>query len=128
MAEEGGLQITVRGATQLASTLRAAGQNLQRMDSANLRAGQAVVSRAKVLCPVKTGRLQGSIRVANSRGGFEVVASENLPYGRVQHWGWPAHHIRATLFLTRGLEQAQPEVLQIYQAEVANVMQGVRGA
>lgn len=98
------------------------------MTAANQRAGNVVATRAKVYCPVRTGRLQGSIHPVPSVSGFEVVASEGIIYGPVQHYGWPAHNIRATLFMTKGLESSRSDVMQIYQTEVANVMRGVRGA
>jgi hypothetical protein len=98
------------------------------MDAIGRTAGTIVVNRARIHCPVDTGALQASIRVRGRRNGVEVVASENLVYGPVQHWGWPAHNIRATLFMVRGFQEAEPEVIDLYEGEIQKIMNQVRGA
>lgn len=120
--------IRVRGARELAGTLRAAGQSMNRLDAIGKTAGTLVVNRARVYCPVATGRLQASIRVRARRNGCEVVASENLAYGPAQHWGYPPHNIRATLFMVRGFQDAEPGVIQLYEGEIQKIMNTVRGA
>jgi len=125
---DSGTTIRVRGADNLARTLRAAGQNVNRMDAIGRTAGTLVVNRARVYCPVKTGALQASIRVRARRNGCEVVASESLAYGPAQHWGYPPHNIRATLFMVRGFEEAEPGVIQLYEGEIQKIMNTVRGA
>ena len=128
MAANPQFTIRVRGAENLARTLRAAGQNVNRMDAIGRTAGTIVVNRARVHCPVDTGALQGSIRVRGRRNGVEVVASENLAYGNAQHWGYPPHNIRATLFMVRGMQEAEPEVVRLYEGEIQKIMSQVRGA
>jgi hypothetical protein len=123
----GNFSITIRGHENLARTLRRAGADIGQMRAANDQAGGAIVKHARILCPVKTGRLQGSIRSKPLRGGVTVVASEGLVYGPVQHWGWPAHNIRATLFLTKGFVQARSEVNRAYQEETRKAMAQVKG-
>lgn len=122
-------KVVTRGNHALAASLRRLGRNLESPTVANRQAGQIIVRHARVFCPVKTGRLQGSIHIKDTRGkGVTVVASEGIVYGPVQHWGWPAHHIRATLFMTRGLEAAGPECIRMYTQQVQRDVSEVHGA
>jgi len=122
-------KVVTRGNHVLAASLRKLGRDLAEPTVANKQAGAIIVRHARVFCPVRTGRLQGSIHVKDTRGkGVTVVASEGLVYGPVQHWGWSAHNIRATLFMTRGLEAAAPECIRMYQAQVQRDVSEVHGA
>jgi len=114
--------IQIRGFEAINRKLRRLGQELEDTRVANAKSGEVIVRRARVHCPVKTGRLQGSIRVKSIRGGCTVVASEGIIYGPVQHWGWPAHNIRATLFMSKGFAEARPECLAIYDTEIAKMV------
>src|SRR6478752_2375074 len=90
-------KMTIKGQEQLARTLRRAGADLSDLSAAGTKVGARIVAKAQAYCPVRTGALRGSIRVQSVRGGVTVAASQGLVYGPVQHWGWPAHNIRATL-------------------------------
>ena len=124
----GGATVTVKGGEQLAASLRKAGANIGRMTAASHKAAEVVVNRARVLCPVDTGRLRGSIRAVHRLNAFEVVASESLPYGAVQEFGWPAHNIRPRYYMTGAARDTEPEVILIYSEETAKVISQVRGA
>ncbi len=124
----GGASVTVKGGEQLAATLRKAGANIGQMTAASHKAALVVVSRAQSLCPVDTGRLRASIRSVHRLNAFEVVASESLPYGAVQEFGWPAHNIRARYYMTGAARDTQPEVIRIYSEETAKVISEVHGA
>jgi len=120
--------IRVKGAEQLARSLRRSGQELSDLRASGARAGELLVQRARVYCPVKTGRLQGSIHVFSVRGGVTIQASKGIVYGPVQHWGWPAHNIRATLFMTKALAETRSQVVRIYEEGVQDTMDKVTGA
>lgn len=120
--------VTVRNAHVLAGSLRQMGRDLADPREANRRAGQLIVAASRKYAPVRTGRLRGSIHVKDTRGrGVTVVAGEGLAYGVVQHFGWPAHNIRATLFLTKGMAEASPECVRTYQQAVADAAGKVHG-
>lgn len=123
-----GAAVTVKGGEQLAASLRKAGANIGRMTATSHKAATVVANRARVLCPVDTGALRGSIRSVHRLNAFEVVASENLPYGAVQEFGWPAHNIRARYYMTGAARDTQPEVIRIYSEEIAKVIGEVHGA
>ncbi len=124
----GNFSFRIKGNEQIARSLRRAGAELSDLHVAGAQAGAVIVARARVYCPVKTGRLQGSIRVRDPRNGCSVEASRGLIYGPVQHWGWPAHNIRATLFLTRAFTETRAEQLRFYEEDVRRAMRQVTGA
>jgi hypothetical protein len=116
--------VTVKGGDRVAAALRSIADGLANMGPANTRVGQVITAQARTYCPVRTGRLQGSIHPVADPQRARVIAGEGLAYANVQHYGWPAHHIRATLFLTRGLADSQPQWMGVYQAEVARLVKG----
>ena len=56
----------------------------------NLKVATMVKTESKILAPVKTGALAGSIRTSKSLYGAFVYAGRNpnIPYANVQNWGW----------------------------------------
>lgn len=124
----GGATVTVKGGEALAASLRQAGANIGRMTAASHKAANVVANRARVLCPVASGALRGSIHPVHRLNAFEVVASESLPYGAVQEFGWPAHNIRARHYMSGAARDTEPEVTRIYSEEIAKVISQVHGA
>lgn len=120
--------IRIKGNEQLARSLRRAGAEFEDLHVAGQKAGNVIVDRARIYCPVKTGRLRGTIKVWSVRGGCTVEASRGLVYGPVQHWGWPAHNIRATLFLTRAFAETRPQQIRFYNDDVRATLSRVKGA
>ena len=75
--------------------------------------GSLVVKTAKPLTPHKTGRLAGSIRAGRGKTKAVVTAGrKSIPYAGVQHYGWPAHHIKSTMFLVKALEAKNEEIIR----------------
>jgi hypothetical protein len=119
--------VKVTGANEFEARMRRAAVQMSDMRAPGMRAAQKVVARARVLCPVKTGRLQASIHPEVDRQRAQVIAGQGLAYAKVQHWGWPAHNIRATLFLTNALVQTQPQWIVDYQQAIDAIVARVEG-
>lgn len=122
-------QVQVVGARELARTLKKAGVQVADMKAANGRVGQIVVRASTPITPVRSGRLAGSIRPSRQQAAVTIRAGgASIPYAGVQHWGWPRHHIRASLFLTTGAENSEPVWVETYFAELNKIIDGIEGA
>ena len=63
--------------------------------------------------PHKTGRLAGSIRAGRGKTKAVVTAGrKSIPYAGVQHYGWPAHHIKSSMFLVKALEARNEDIVR----------------
>jgi hypothetical protein len=82
-----------------------------------LESAQIVVNRARPLTPVRTGRLQGSIKASPVLRGAVVKAGNKgkLAYAAPIHWGWPARNITGMPFITAALRYTKAQVLDTYE-------------
>lgn len=121
--------IQVKGARELARSLRRAGVQVQDLKAANERVGLIVVTRAKALAPSVSGAMAGSIRASRKQAGVSVRAGGGtVPYAAVIQWGWAARNITPAYYLTNGLAQSQQAALDAYYAEVDKLLDSIEGA
>jgi phage gpG-like protein len=120
-----GTRVEVDGATQLASSLRRVSNDLDDLDVAEARAGQAIRQRASELAPKLTGRLAQSIRA--DTGGVGVAIGSDVVYAGVQEFGSPAKGIRAQPFLRPAADDTGQWV-EFYADEVQRKLNTVKGA
>jgi hypothetical protein len=82
-----------------------------------LEAANIVVSRARPLTPVRTGKLRNSIKASPVLRGAVVKSGNNgkLAYAAPIHWGWPARKIKGMPFITAALRYTKPQVLDTYE-------------
>jgi len=93
------------------------------MQPVHARVGQVVVEKSRIYCPVRTGVLRASIKAEPRRTGVKIKAGgPGIPYAGVQHFGWPAHGIRATMFLTRGVKDSRPQWMTVYREAIAQIV------
>ena len=74
-----GLQFTIR-------QLQALGADKTEISNANFEAASQLIRAAKPLVPVKSGRLQGSLRAGRTQ--YYAVARATAVYANPIHWGW----------------------------------------
>jgi hypothetical protein len=118
--------VKVEGARELASTLGRAVRALGDLGAAQNAAGQIIAARASSAAPRLTGRLASSVDWASTRGQLEVAS--DVPYAGVQNYGYPPHHIRATLFLTNAVPDTEAQWMPAYEHNVQAVLDDVQGA
>jgi len=103
---------------------------LEKMDEAaseefkavGLRVGQIVADKAKTFVPVRSGRLQKTIRpVKTARGAKVRAGGTRVPYAGVIHFGWRQRNIRDNPFLYKAVDAKIDEVVDIYLEEVYKV-------
>ena len=119
----------VKGARQLRSTLRAAGDNLADLKETHKRAAQVAADRAAALAPRSTGRLAASIRAAGTKTAGIVRAGNNTtaPYAGPIHWGWRERNITPNTFASTGAQQSEPTWRKLYETYVDDTLNTIKG-
>ena len=108
-----GVTMRIQGADRAMRALARAGAETQDMKDLMHSLGSLVVKTAKPLTPHRTGRLAGSIRAGRGKTKAVVTAGrKSIPYAGVQHYGWPAHHIKAMMFLVKALEAKNEDIVR----------------
>lgn len=109
----GGAVMKIEGFDKTVRALNRAGAETQDMKDLMHSLGSLVVKTARPLTPHKTGHLAGSIRAGRGKTKAVVTAGrKSIPYAGVQHYGWPAHHIKASMFLVKALEVKNEEIVR----------------
>jgi hypothetical protein len=123
-------QVQVKGGARLRSTLRKAGADLGDLKDANQKVGQFIAQESTPIAPRgKTGRLAGSVRSARQVGRARVLAGNAaVPYAGVIHFGWPAHNIAPQPWIQTTAVATEPTWLPIYEADVQDICDSVKGA
>jgi HK97 gp10 family phage protein len=121
--------IEVKGASQLARTLRKAGADAKDLKDVNRKAADVVVPVAKSEVPARSGRLEGSIRAgATQKAGVIRAGRKAVPYAGPIHWGWPGHHIKSHPFLADAAKTTEPKWVNLYEEEMKKLLEQVQGA
>lgn len=90
--------------------------------NAGKRVGELAAARAQKEVPVRTGRLQSTIRpVATRRGGKLRVGTARAPYAGPIHFGWPSRNIRPNEFLYRAVDGVVIKAVDMYLDEVYKI-------
>ena len=119
----GAIQIT--GAREFRRNLNKMAKGLggSEFKAVHLKVAKLVEGKAKQITPVRSGRLQGSVRAgATTRTALIKAGGAQVPYAGVIHFGWPSHNIRPNRFLYRGIAQTPWQlVLEEYASGVDDV-------
>jgi hypothetical protein len=111
--------VRVEGLSKLRRDLRKMGADLSQIKEANARTGALVLPRAQAKTPRKSGALAGSGRVSRALNRVTLLFGRaSLPYGPVQHWGWPKRGIAASLFATDAAAETESTWTEFYVKEV----------
>lgn len=106
----------IEGLREVQKALRDLSDDLKdAMKPTHKKAAEIVVDGAKLIAPVRTGRLAASIRAAAVRTGGRVrVGSSAVPYAGPIHFGWPARRITPQPFVYEALDPRRAEVAAVY--------------
>lgn len=126
-------EVRVRGADQLARTLRRAARELGDMEAATRQAAAALGTAAGQRAPRRTGRLAATRSVAASRGAGTLTFG--VGYASPIHWGVGPrrglrgpHNIAPTRFATEAAAEDQAQWVKPYQRAAQTALDRVRGA
>lgn len=93
------------------------------------RLADTVAGTAKTKVPVRSGRLERSVRGKATKTSARVEAGNNrksgpssVPYAAPIHFGWGRRGIRPQPFLYEALDDRRQEVVDRYNAEVRSII------
>jgi hypothetical protein len=114
MADPAGIKVA--GYKQAIKALQAIGVPVAEIKAAGSEAGELVAGQARLLAPVRSGRLRNSIRVSKALNRVSVSAGNNksVPYANPIHWGWFKRNIKPQPFFVKALGITRDEVYQNY--------------
>lgn len=118
----GSLQL--KGAGQLARSLKQAGDDLKDLKAVNREAASIVADEAKETAPHATGQLARTVRAGATQKAGVVRAGNNgkVPYAGVINYGWPGHNIKATHFANKAAKATEPEWTALYSQAVEKII------
>lgn len=94
----------------------------QRFKAAGKWAGEEVAKEARTLVPVRSGRLQKSIKSGATGRGATVRAGRGaVPYAGPIHFGWGRRNIRPQPFLYNAADRRVDEVVDQYLAQIYEI-------
>lgn len=118
--------IEVRGARELRRTLRRAGADMSELNRVHKEA--AALVEAATRAPVRTGRLQTTVRSAGTRtAGIVRAGYASVPYAGPIHWGWPSRGIRANPFISEAAQRTEPTWFGLYEREIERLLDSIQG-
>lgn len=124
----GSIRQELRGAAQLRRTLKQAGDDLEDMKDAHIRAAKIVEEATLGLVPVDSGWLASTIRSSGTATTATVRAGNKAtPYAGPIHWGWPDRNIKANPFAAEAARLTEPTWGRIYADAVDKAISRIKG-
>lgn len=120
--------IKTKGLNQAIRALRELGTPDAEIKQAGNDAGEIVANEARLLVPVRTGRLRESIRVSNQLRKVVVSAGNNrssksgIPYANPIHWGWFKRNIKPQPFFVKALGITRDQVYRQYFDNISKLV------
>lgn len=122
------MAVEVEGARRLRATLKKAGYDIAELKEVNRSAATTVAGFAKTSSPIRTGRLQGTIRpAATQRAGIVRAGYKRVPYAGPIHWGWPARGIKAQPWLMVTAQATEHFWVPEYEAHMQATIYRIKG-
>ena len=120
--------VEVEGAKRLRATLKAAGDDLSDLRDVHNRVAGVVTPRARGTAPKRSGTLAGSVRGSGTKTQAVIRAGgARVPYAGPIHFGWPARGIEPQPFISEAAQATEPQWFGIYQDEVEEILDRVKG-
>jgi hypothetical protein len=99
------------------------------MKQAHRDAAEIAAAASSALAPRLTGRLAATVRAAGTKTAAIIRAgTARVPYIFPIHWGWPARHIEANPFMSRGARNSEGQWIRVYENYVNRVTNEIEGA
>jgi HK97 gp10 family phage protein len=109
--------IKVKNMREINRVLKNVGVPASAIKDAGKKAAASVISEAKALVPVRSGKLRNTIRPgATARGKVTIRAGNNttVQYANPIHWGWYKRKIAPQPFFIKALGYTREEIYNTY--------------
>ncbi len=115
--------IEVTGIRELNKALKGVGDDFEDLKDANALLGQSVANRASAIVPVRTGRLQSSIKTNRAKNKVTISAGRaSVPYAGVIEYGWGKRNIRKQPYLNKAVNEKKGEIKEKYEENIKNII------
>lgn len=117
------LRYEIENIDQLRKALRQASDHLAELKEANREAARIVTTVAVGRAPRRTGALAASGRPSGGAKRATITfGSARVPYANPIHWGWPARHIKPSLFAIEAVDASRPEWFSEYEQNIRLIL------
>ena len=124
--------IQIEGGAKLRRAFRDAEAGMEDLKDLHKSLADDVAGTAKTKVPVRTGRLQRSIRGSGTKTAARVRAGNNrksgataVPYAPVIHFGFGRRNIKPQPYLYEALDDRRQDVIDAYNDEVRSLIRRV---
>ena len=121
--------LQIEGGRKLRRAFREVGDDMSDLKELHKRLADDVADSAKRKVPVRSGRLERSVRGSGTKTAARVRAGNNrksgptsVPYAGPIHFGWGARGIRPQPFMYEALDDRRQEVIERYNREVREII------
>ena len=115
--------IEVTGIRELNKALKGVGDDFEDLKDANALLGQLVAGRATALVPVRSGKLQSSIKTNRAKNKVTISAGRaSVPYAGVIEYGWGKRGIKARPYLNKAVNEKKGEIKEKYEENIKNII------
>ena len=120
--------VRVQGFNKAVRAVRDIGVPASEVKQAGKDSAQVVANEARMLVPVRTGRLRDSIRLSSTLRSVKITAGNNrttrsgIPYANPIHWGWFRRNIKPQPFFVRALGLTRDQVYNNYYKQLNNLI------
>ena len=121
--------LQIEGGRKLRRAFREVGDDMSDLKELHKRLADDVADSAKRKVPVRSGRLERSVRGSGTKTAARVRAGNNrksgpssVPYAGPIHFGWGARGIRPQPFLYDALDDRREAVVKAYDDQVREII------
>lgn len=121
--------LQIEGGRKLRRAFREVGDDMSDLKELHKRLADDVADSAKRKVPVRSGRLQRSIRGKGTKTAARVEAGNNrksgptsVPYAAPIHFGWGARGIKPQPFMYDALDDRREAVVRAYDDQVREII------
>lgn len=121
--------LQIEGGRKLRRAFREVGDDMSDLKELHKRLADDVADSAKRKVPVRSGRLQRSIRGSGTKTAARVRAGNNrksgpssVPYSGPIHFGWGARNIKPQPFMYEALDDRREAVVRAYNDQVREII------
>ena len=121
--------LQIEGGRKLRRAFREVGDDMSDLKELHKRLADDVADSAKRKVPVRSGRLERSVRGSGTKTAARVDAGNNrksgpssVPYAGPIHFGWGARGIRPQPFLYDALDDRREAVVRAYNDQVREII------
>ena len=115
--------IEVTGIRDLNRALKGVGDDFEDLKDANALLGQLVANRATALVPIRSGKLQSSIKTNRAKNKVTISAGRaSVPYAGVIEYGWGKRGIKARPYLNKAVNEKKGEIKEKYEENIKNII------